>query len=540
MKLISAENARALDAEASASWGLDPFALVEAAGRACARVFAGTFPAFFAGKEPPAITAAAGSGNNAADAMVMLRALILEGKAAAETSLLLINRLPAGNERNPRSEAFRALAALGVPVHVWDGSFDNPVESSRIARTNILIDGIAGTGLQGPLRDAALAMVRGINDVRNRGLQNSSPVSRGSPFSSGPRPFVLAIDVPSGNSDSWEPGMPIMEADATLGIEPMKLALYKPAARPFAGVILPVGGIFPAALMNRYEGADLVNWESARKNIPPVRPETHKYERGVAEIRAGSPGSAGAAWIAARGAQAAGAGLVRLLVDGELYPILAARAGGVMTAVNGSPADNTGRFNPDAILLGPGWGTGPDRERLLERAIEREGEGTPLILDADAIALARGRAFHGGAILTPHPGEFAAFTGLPREVLLAGPIPVLRETARHIRGTVLFKGHVLYIAAEDGRLGILDGMAPALAAGGSGDLLAGFCAALAARMSRTGSFDGYSCATAAAGLLIAAASAPENARRFLDPPDLADTAASLAGEAWLGTSRFGT
>jgi NAD(P)H-hydrate epimerase len=532
VKLISAENARSLDAEASASWGLDPFALVEAAGRACAGVFAGAFPAFFAGQTPPAITVAAGSGNNAADAMVMLRALILEGRTEAGTSLLLINRLPAENERNPRSEAFRALAALGVPFQVWDPSSDNPVEFPHAGRTNILIDGIAGTGLRGPLRDTALSMVRGFNGLRNRDLQNSRPASRSSLSGT----FVLAIDVPSGNSDSWEPGMPILEADATLGIEPMKLALYKPSARPFAGVILPVGGIFPAALMNRFEGADLISWETARKSIPPVRPEAHKYERGVAEIRAGNPGSAGAARIAAKGAQAAGAGIVRLLVDEELYPILAACAGGVMTAVNGSPADDSGRFKPDAILLGPGWGTGPDRERLLMRAMEREGEGTPLILDADAIALARGRAFHGGVILTPHPGEFAAFTGLPREVLLAGPIPVLRETARHIRGTVLFKGHVLYIASEDGRLGILDGMLPSLAAGGSGDLLAGFCAALSARMSRAGSFDGYSCAAAAAGLLIAAASAPENARRFLDPPDLADTAASLAGEAWLGAS----
>jgi NAD(P)H-hydrate epimerase len=523
MKLISAETARTLDAEAFASWGLDPFALVEAAGRSCAKVFTGGFPAFFSGQRPPFITVAAGSGNNAADAMVMLRALILEGSASVETSLVLINRLPAQDERNPRSEAFRALAAMGVPVQVWDrpsGDAGGPAAFPR--RADIIIDGIAGTGLRGPLRDAALAMVQAVNTMRNTAGSGA-----------GQRPFVLAIDVPSGNSDSWEPGMPLLEADATLGIEPLKRALYKPAARRFAGTILPVGGIFPAALVNRFEGTEQLCWESARERIPPVKPDAHKYERGVAEIRAGSPGSAGAARIAARGAQAAGAGIVRLLVDEGIYPILAQAAGGAMIAANGSPADDPRRFKPDAILLGPGWGTGPDREGLLEKALEREGEGTPLILDADAIALARRRVFCGNVILTPHPGEFAAFTGLSREHLLADPVPALRETARQIRGTILFKGHVLYIAAPDGRLGIMDGMIPALASGGSGDLLAGFCVALAARTARAGIFDGYICAAAAAGLLIAAASAPENACRFFDPPDLADTAASLAGRAWL-------
>jgi NAD(P)H-hydrate epimerase len=373
-------------------------------------------------------------------------------------------------------------------------------------------------------------MVRGINSLREAGDQSRGLLD--SPADG--KPFVLSIDLPSGLGETWEPPQPILQADATVGIEPMKLALYKPLGRRFAGTILPVGGIFPDPLVSRFETADRVLWEWARGQVPSVRADAHKYERGVVEIRAGSPGSAGAARIAARGAQAAGAGIVRLLVDEPLYPILAPYAGGIMIAAAGSPADAPDRFKPNAALLGPGWGSGADRKRFLEQAYEREGEGIPLILDADAIAMARGHRFHGNAILTPHPGEFAAFTGLPKEQLLSDPVAVLKPLAREIRGTILFKGHVLYIAAEDGRLGILDGMAPALATGGSGDLLAGFCAALAARMENMACFDGYACACAAAGLLIASASAAENTRRFIDPLELADTAASLAGEAWLG------
>jgi NAD(P)H-hydrate repair Nnr-like enzyme with NAD(P)H-hydrate dehydratase domain len=105
----------------------------------------------------------------------------------------------------------------------------------------------------------------------------------------------------------------------------------------------------------------------------------------------------------------------------------------------------------------------------------------------------------------------------------------------------LFKSHVLYIVSADGRLALVDGMCPALAAGGTGDLLAGFCAALAARWRAAAvrgeapAFDGYACASAAAALLIRAARSKGVSGRFIDPDELADAAARIAGKAWLGS-----
>jgi NAD(P)H-hydrate epimerase len=356
-----------------------------------------------------------------------------------------------------------------------------------------------------------------------------------------PRPLAVSIDVPSGNFDSWKAGMPILRGDAVLAIEPRKLCLYKPAARPFGGDILPVNGIFPPPLIEKFDGPRLINGETGFLLAGGVKPEAYKYERGLVEIRAGSPGSTGAAKLAARGAQAAGAGLVRLIADPSIYPILAAEAWGVMV-VPGDEVKSAGpgpegaaeRFSPGAALLGPGWGTGPDRARLLSTYLAREEQGLPLILDADAISLARDAVFHGNAILTPHPGEFAAYTGLSREEILSDPGPALLRCAREKKAVILFKSHVLYIASFDGRLGIIDGMAPCLAAGGTGDVLAGFCAAIAARMGKSGEpFDGYACAVAAASLLIRAGRSPGLAGRFADPKEVADTAASLAGAAWL-------
>jgi NAD(P)H-hydrate epimerase len=510
--LISAAHAQALDTEASAAWGLHPFALVEAAGRNCAKVFATAYPALFE-RGAPRIVALAGSGNNGADAMVMLRALLLQGLAdeAPSASGAAINRFPQADESNPRSEALRSLDKMGATTCSWEAACHDALE-----RADIIIDGIAGTGLRGALRGPAAELVAALNAIKRR---------------DGKKPFVVSIDVPSGTFDRWQAGMPILLADATLAIAPLKAALYKPLARPYAGTILPVGEVFPQKLMHKYADAELLDWAAVKQRVPAIKPYAYKHERGVAELYAGAVGSAGAARIAAQGALSAGAGLTRLIVDDALYPILAADAGGVMVLPAHVAEAQATRFQSDALLLGPGWGTGADRLHTLEKALAREAAGTPLVLDADAIALAKGRVFHGNAILTPHAGEFAAYTGLPKAAALADPWDILTNTARETQATVLFKGHVLIIAAPDGRVGVVDGMAPVLAAGGSGDLLAGICVALAARAQRDGAFDGYTVAVAAAALLIDAARSCR--RAFIDPLDLAAVVAETAGTAWL-------
>jgi NAD(P)H-hydrate epimerase len=466
----------------------------------------------------------AGSGNNGADAMVMLRTLLIQGVAEAALQTVVLDRLPQAEERSPHSEALRSLNKLGVSLLTWK-QLKDPL--AFLSQGTIIIDGIAGTGLTGPLRGTPAAMVQAVNAL------TANPYSPATPR----RPWVVAIDLPSGNFDFWETSMLILKADLSLAIEPRKVALYNPAARPYGGTIVPVGGIFPPALVDAFEGAELVAWEEVRSRIPPVKPEAYKHQRGVVEIHAGSPGSTGAARIAAAGAQAAGAGLVRLIADTSIYPILAATAGGVMVVPAGTedsvvytPGQET-RFYPDALLLGPGWGKAPDRAMLFHRALVREWEGIPLILDAEAIALAKDGVFHGNAILTPHPGECAALAGVSVETVLAHPLPVLKKLAQEKQAVLLFKGHVLFIASPDGRVAVVDGMVPALASGGAGDLLAGLCAAIAARMKRNACFDGYPCAVAAATLLMETGRVSGN--RFRDPLDWAEEAAALAGAAWL-------
>jgi ADP-dependent NAD(P)H-hydrate dehydratase / NAD(P)H-hydrate epimerase len=518
--LLSAEDSRALDKEARDEWGFNVFSLIEAAGRLCAEIFVRHFGELF--KNNTKISVFSGTGNNGADAMVTLRSWILSGLVEASNCALVVSRLPKSEETGPWTETLKSLEKMRVPVFVWNGETEkNLFRNSDLINSDLIIDGIAGTGVSGPLRGVAQEMVHAINSQKTK------------------KPLVVSVDIPSGNSDEWKPGMPIVEADFTLAIEPRKRCIYIPAARPYAGIILPVNGIFPKEIINSYRDgnrrAELLDWESARLKVPKVKAHAHKYEKGCVEIRAGSTGTTGAALIAARGAQAAGAGLVRLVVDDDIYPILASGAGGIMVSpVSGKFQDFEGKFTPDAILLGPGWGRAESRAPVLEKALRKEKTGTPLILDADAIELSKNAKFNGNAILTPHPGELSGFSGIEKEDLLCRPAPALLKLSREYNAVILFKSHVLYIAAPDGRLGIVDGMAANLAAGGSGDLLAGICAGIAARMAREErGFDAYNCAAAAASLLIAVAKADNLRKRFTDPLELADKAAELAGEAWL-------
>jgi hydroxyethylthiazole kinase-like uncharacterized protein yjeF len=428
---------------------------------------------------------------------------------------------------------------MGVAVRVG--------EEGALQGAGLIIDGIAGTGLEGPLREASLDMVLFINSLKQKAvLKNavSTNAALGAAVSEnaalGRVPLVVSIDIPSGSGDKADASWPVLDADVTLAVEPLKTALYKPVTRKKAGAIIPVQGIFPPALIQSHAKAGLWTWDDARLLVPAPSPDVYKYSRGLVEIWAGSDGSAGAARIAARGAVSAGAGLVRLMADPSIYPILASGEGGVMVV----PADGSvdpgrdPRFTSDVILAGPGWGQAPGREALLERVLEAGSRGVPALLDADALTLARLRRFEGPVLITPHPGELEIFSGIPREKSLAHPDEILPPLSRLTGAVIIYKSHVMWIAAPDGRLAVVDGMVPVLAAGGSGDLLAGLAAGFAARKARTRTdqggqaFDWFPCALAAAALLVEAGKTAQKTLGFADPLSLAAIAARLAGTAY--------
>ena len=228
----------------------------------------------------------------------------------------------------------------------------------------------------------------------------------------------------------------------------------------------------------------------------PERPaDGHKGTFGTVTVVAGSRGFTGAAYLSATASVRAGAGLVRLLVAEGIYPILAVKCTEVMATPVAEDAPGAlgaggleavlDQLEPSAAgLVGPGLGRHPATWGLVREVIARCRR--PLVLDADALnALADARHLLAGLgpdrVLTPHPGEMARLTAQPTSAVQASRREVAAAAAREWGAVVVLKGARTIVAAPDGRLSEDPHEVPALATGGTGDVLGGLIAGLIAQ-----------------------------------------------------------
>jgi NAD(P)H-hydrate epimerase len=109
-----------------------------------------------------------------------------------------------------------------------------------------------------------------------------------------------------------------------------------------------------------------------------------------------------------------------------------------------------------------------------------------MVIDADALNAFAGQAnlLDGRGrtlVLTPHPGEMARLTGLTIAQVEADRIHLARSFATEHNLTLVLKGWRTLIAHSDGRVAVNTSGNPAMAKGGSGDILAGIVAAMLAQ-----------------------------------------------------------
>jgi NAD(P)H-hydrate epimerase len=83
--------------------------------------------------------------------------------------------------------------------------------------------------------------------------------------------------------------------------------------------------------------------------------------------------------------------------------------------------------------------------------------------------------------LTPHPGEAATLLGIETSEINRDRPAAAREIARRFGSVVALKGAATVIASPEGRIAINPTGGPALAAGGTGDVLLGMVTGLVAQ-----------------------------------------------------------
>jgi NAD(P)H-hydrate epimerase len=254
-------------------------------------------------------------------------------------------------------------------------------------------------------------------------------------------------------------------------------------------------------------GAVLLDDEIVSTLLPERPARGHKGRFGKLLVIAGSLDYAGAALLVCRAAGRTGAGLVTLAVPESLQPLFAAKV--VEATTMALPEDDVEEIEPedalarildhehDAIVLGPGLRPGLATTELVRELLSVPEEPTPapIVLDAEALrSLASLDRWWEGvarrAVLTPHAGEFGRLrAGSGVDPAADGDLveddaaraAAARDAATTWNQVVVLKGAKTVVAAPDGALSVAPFENPALASGGTGDVLAGAIGSLLAQ-----------------------------------------------------------
>jgi len=455
VRALTSEQARSVE-DAAVATGADLAALMRAAGAAVAGEV-------MAARPEGEVVVLAGHGNNGGDGWVAARELLGAGRTVTVLALAGPDSL-----NGIAADAARDAVSAGVSWRKVGGD-----ALAEVSGASVVVDAMLGTGASGALRPPLDAIVGAVN-------------------ASGA--YVVAVDVPTGvDADTGAVAGPAIRADLTVTFTALKRGLVlHPGAGHAGEVVLADIGIDPA--LAEVAGSPEV-WpaEKYAALLPRPRVDAHKNDRGRVLVVAGSAQYPGAAILAAKGAERAGAGYVTLAVPVSVVAI--AQAHLLSVPVVGLPQGRVHSLSSaaldkalqlardhDAVVLGPGL-TLADGAVVTARGLVAKLD-KPLVIDADGLnALVDAEELLGRrtapTVLTPNPGELARLLSTTAEKVQADRIAAAatlaaKETAVVLKGagTVISCGgrHVVNVSGS-----------PALATAGSGDVLAGIIGALLAQ-----------------------------------------------------------
>jgi NAD(P)H-hydrate epimerase len=276
-----------------------------------------------------------------------------------------------------------------------------------------------------------------------------------------PEARIVAVDLPSGLGSGGE----FVHADLTVTFVAPKVEHYlAPGAEDAVGKLIVTDIGCPPWLIP--EGLEVSEPADFRRLLAPRKRDSHKGDFGHVLVIGGAPGKSGAAAMAGLAALRMGAGLVSVTT-----PLATQLAPELMTET----LEAFTLERKTAIAVGPGLGVQP---KLLARLMQEVT--VPMVIDADGLNSIAGTDFQGrGAqtVLTPHPGEMARLAGGPCNDRLRAA----RALAKERSVCLVLKGHRTLIALPDGRVWINTSGSPAMASGGTGDILTGMIAGMIAQ-----------------------------------------------------------
>ncbi len=452
MKILTVEQMREVDRR-TIELGIPGVVLMENAGHRVVEVLERRYSPL----SKQRIVIVCGKGNNGGDGLVVARQLLTRFHPARLDVVL------AGSPDELQGDAalnYRMFqVAGGTVIH------DIPPEARA---ATLVIDALLGTGIRGGAGGYYADLIHEMN--------------LGFPLAK-----IVSVDIPSGL-----PHSPSVRAHQTVTfVAPKVDQVFWPQYEACGELIVAEIGA-PRHLLDT---ADL-NLAEARDFSELFAPRTKNSNKGLyghVLVVAGGRGKTGAAAMSGAAALRAGAGLVTVASAESAIPEIAAYMPELMTApLDETPAGaiSSGAFNEirklaekkSVIAVGPGVGT----YRLtvgLVRRLFAEME-LPVVVDADGLNALAGSNFRGDSalrVLTPHPGEMARLCGMTVPDVQNDRLNLARRFAQEHNVVVVLKGDRTITAFPGGHAWINPTGSPALATGGTGDILTGLISGMLAQ-----------------------------------------------------------
>jgi NAD(P)H-hydrate epimerase len=450
--LVDAAGMRALDGHTIEKLGVPGELLMESAGRAVAEAVL-ALP-----ESRDGVLVVCGSGNNGGDGLVVARHLHAVG--APVRAVLL------GDPRRLRGDAaanWKRARHAGV---VLEGA------RWRAPGRGVIVDAVFGTGLSRDVEGPAAAALRKIDAARQKGNALR----------------VVAVDLPSGIcADTGRVLGVAVRADETVTVSLPKLGLALEPGRSLAGRITVARIGIADDAPGTQPAAELWTRAAARAALPERPAAGHKGSFGHVLLAAGSEGKSGAAALAAEGAGRVGAGLVTVACPAGIHDLLEIKCTEAMTAPLPDTSERSFAASAeapllelaasrDAVGLGPGVGQAAETVKWVRAVLPKLRR--PLAVDADGLNALAGELGvvarrSAPTVLTPHPGEAGRLLGLSAGQVNEDRPGAARRLAEATGAVVLLKGAATVTADPHGRICINATGGPALATGGTGDVLLG-------------------------------------------------------------------
>lgn len=457
--LVTGKEMKLLDQNTSGHFHMPQEVLMEQAAMAFARqllyVAEQSVPGAANGMGTPinSVLVVCGTGNNGGDGIAVARLLNQQGIKAYVYY--------AGASGKKGSDLFelqkKIYTTYGYPVaDTLDGTYD------------VVVDAIFGIGLSRPIVGEMAELIEKMNQMTG---------------------FKVALDMSSGISaeDGEVLGSAFM-ADATITFSFGKAGQYLWPGAKYCGktYIVDIGITEESWLENRPRLAYLEDMDL--QQLPVRAEDSHKGSYGKLLVIAGSSQMAGAAVLAAKAAYRMGTGLVKVVTAEENRNILLTLVPEALVSVYGKNIDKKKLIEElkwaDAVVLGPGIGTGAAAEDLLSTVMMNVN--VPLVLDADALNLLakepeRLLRPHMDLVVTPHLGEMSRLTGDAVSYIKSKLIEEARDFAQNYDVICVLKDAHTVTAVPYGLTYLNLSGNNGLATGGSGDVLSGMIGALLAQ-----------------------------------------------------------